>query len=197
MLHCVVAVLHFKHVRGKLGLVSGKVFWLHRFIELCLLYIQPTRNGHTTAPLLHYKQQRHMPSVTVVEVDKDDDDEWGDEEEVVVWSNDLHATNGGGDSFRAHTVDIDMAVGEGRGSGGHPRGLLIASLANLAISYNVVRNIMECLYDKNCGTLGLVLMLLQLLLLVSKTRRYLLSCSNSKYEVALQSKQVLSMCVCK
>lgn len=76
-----------------------------------------------------------MPSVTVEIVrDGDDDDEWGDEEEVVVWSNDLHNdSNGGG----AHSVDIDVDVP--RGEGGHPRGLLVASLANLAISYNVVR----------------------------------------------------------
>lgn len=84
-----------------------------------------------------------MASVTVVEVTGDDDDEWGDEEEVVVWSNDLNGTHGNnnnnnGSSLGTHDVEADGDGRRGRGEDGHPRGLLIASLANLAISYNVV-----------------------------------------------------------
>lgn len=83
-----------------------------------------------------------MASVTVVEVTGDDDDEWGDEEEVVVWSNDLNGTHGNtnnnGSSLGTHDVEVDEDGRRGRGEDGHPRGLLIASLANLAISYNVV-----------------------------------------------------------
>lgn len=91
-----------------------------------------------------------MASVTVVEVVGDDDDEWGDEEEVVVWSNDLNGTHGNnnnndaadrrGDltSLSTHDVEVGEDGTRGRGEDGHPRGLLIASLANLAISYNVV-----------------------------------------------------------
>lgn len=87
-----------------------------------------------------------MSSVKVVEVNGGDDDEWGDEEEVVVWSNDLNGTHGNNNNGAAATADrggdgssLDTHDEDGRrGSGGHPRGLLIASLANLAISYNVV-----------------------------------------------------------
>ena len=88
-----------------------------------------------------------MASVTVVEVAGDDDDEWGDEEEVVVWSNDLNGTRGnsnnnaadrGGDGSSLDTNDLGVDEDGRRGKDGHPRGLLIASLANLAISYNVV-----------------------------------------------------------
>lgn len=93
-----------------------------------------------------------QPSVTVVEVTGDDDDEWGDEEEVVVWSNDIHDTAAAAAAEAAATADLSDSLhqphsngsaGDGGGSGGkrdqggHP--LLIASLANLAISYNVVR----------------------------------------------------------
>lgn len=77
------------------------------------------------------------PSVTVLGAQGDDDDEWGDEEEVVVWtknSKDITILNGGnGDSSGV------AEAGPMRAQAGHPRGLLIASLANLAISYNVVR----------------------------------------------------------
>lgn len=81
------------------------------------------------------------PSVTVVEVGGDDDDEWGEEEEVVVWSKGVETATAayGGDSIHGSNGDIDNAAGTStRDRGGHPRGLLIASLANLAISYNVV-----------------------------------------------------------
>lgn len=86
-----------------------------------------------------------QPSVTVVEVTGDDDDEWGEEEEVVVWSNSTatnhasslhqpHSTSGG----RSGSVSVGNAARDGKGGqGGHP--LLVASVANLAISYNVVR----------------------------------------------------------
>lgn len=87
-----------------------------------------------------------MSSVTVVEVNGDDDDEWGDEEEVVVWSNDLNGTHGndngaglgGGDGDGGSSLNTHDDEGGRGGEDGHPRGLLIASLANLAISYNVV-----------------------------------------------------------
>lgn len=75
-----------------------------------------------------------QPSVTVVEVTRDEDEEWGDEDEVVVWSKNSTNTQGS-------ALDGDNSVGV-RGKqhgGGHHRGLLVASLANLAISYNVVR----------------------------------------------------------
>ncbi|CAM9493408.1 unnamed protein product [Scytosiphon promiscuus] len=75
-------------------------------------------------------------SVTVMGVQGDDDDEWGEEEEVVVWtrnSADITILNGeNGDSSGVANAGLM------REQGGHPRGLLIASLANLAISYNVV-----------------------------------------------------------
>lgn len=72
--------------------------------------------------------------------DSDGDDEWGDGKEVVV----LDRTAGAA-SFGAHPSVTGMDVvgddpGEGQlGSlGGGNRALLVASLANLAISYNVV-----------------------------------------------------------
>lgn len=70
-----------------------------------------------------------MTSVTVVDGGRDDD-EWGEnsEEEVVIWSHDI----------RTAAVDDGRDVSR-RGFDSHPRGLLVASLANLAISYNVVR----------------------------------------------------------
>lgn len=83
------------------------------------------------------------PSVTVVEVSGDDDEEWGEEDEVVVWSKGVHDTaamaNGGDTSGSFHHSSTAVGNPTGRrGHGGHPRGLLVASLANLAISYNVV-----------------------------------------------------------
>lgn len=83
------------------------------------------------------------PSVTVVEVSGDDDEEWGEEDEVVVWSKGVQdsaaISNGdrGSGSVHHSRGSVDSPAGR-RGQGGHPRGLLIASLANLAISYNVV-----------------------------------------------------------
>lgn len=78
-----------------------------------------------------------MTSVKVVEIrGDDDDDEWGDEEEVVVWSNDLNGTASRGER---DSSGMQTSSGNSCERGGHPRGLLIASLANLAISYNVVR----------------------------------------------------------
>lgn len=78
------------------------------------------------------------------------DDEWGEdeEEEVVVWSNDIHdaaataptaVNHSSSNSFHPHSSGIvsNVAGGGKRDPGGHP--LLIASVANLAISYNVVR----------------------------------------------------------
>lgn len=81
------------------------------------------------------------PSVTVVEVSGDDDEEWGEEDEVVVWSKGVQDTAiSNGDSrgsFHHSSGSVDSPAGR-REQGAHPRGLLIASLANLAISYNVV-----------------------------------------------------------
>lgn len=82
------------------------------------------------------------PSVTVVEGSGDDDEEWGEEDEVVVWSkgvNDEGATNGVGSGPFHHGSSSSVEnLASRREHGAHPRGLLIASLANLAISYNVV-----------------------------------------------------------
>lgn len=85
------------------------------------------------------------PSVTVVEISGDDDEEWGEEDEVVVWSKGVHDTTAtaNGDSRRSSfhhsgSGSVDHSPAGRREEGGHPRGLLIASLANLAISYNVV-----------------------------------------------------------
>lgn len=79
-----------------------------------------------------------QPSVTVVEVTGDEDEEWGDEDEVVVWSKNSTDTQGS-------ALDSDNVGVRGKQQGGHhPRGLLVASLANLAISYNVVRGRCPC-----------------------------------------------------
>lgn len=102
----------------------------------------PPRDARTDATGTLLTKPAMKPSVTVVEVGGDDDDEWGEEEEVVVWSNGVDTATGGYGGVSNHHSSgssVDTAGGTGRDQGGHPRGLMIASLANLAISYNVVR----------------------------------------------------------
>lgn len=81
--------------------------------------------------------------MTVMRAHGDDDDEWGDEEEVVVWTNNSRditsSTILNGENRDDNGSSVPDAAGVMREQAGHPRGLLIASLANLAISYNVVR----------------------------------------------------------
>ncbi|CAM9289765.1 unnamed protein product [Ectocarpus sp. 13 AM-2016] len=92
-----------------------------------------------------------QPSITVVEVTGNEDDEWGDEDVVVVWSK--NSTNTQGSALDGDNVGV-----RGKQEGGHhPRGLLVASLANLAISYNVVNvglalKIMAKIYPSESAT---------------------------------------------
>ncbi|CAM9151456.1 unnamed protein product [Ectocarpus sp. 8 AP-2014] len=92
-----------------------------------------------------------QPSITVVEVTGDEDEEWGDEDEVVVWSK--NSTNTQGSALDGDNVGV-RGKQQGRH---HPRGLLVASLANLAISYNVVNvglalKIMAKIYPSESAT---------------------------------------------
>lgn len=59
----------------------------------------------------------------------DEDEDWGEEEEVVVWSNNI-MDNGHSDALQ-RTPSMDRCRKKSD--------LMIASLANFAISYNVVR----------------------------------------------------------
>lgn len=81
-------------------------------------------------------------SVTVVDTLGDGEEDWRHgEEEVVVWSNGgetLQHSNGEALGSSTTEVDVDHPPA-GRDS--HPRALFIASLANLGISYNVVRDL--------------------------------------------------------
>lgn len=88
-------------------------------------------------------------SVTIVDKLEDCEEDWRHgEEEVVVWSNGgetLQHANGEALSSSTTAVDVDHSP-TGRDS--HPGALLIASLANLGISYNVVRDLKICLFSK-------------------------------------------------
>ncbi|CAM9365980.1 unnamed protein product [Ectocarpus fasciculatus] len=93
-----------------------------------------------------------QPSITVVEVTGDEDEEWGDEDEVVVWSKNSTNTQGS-----ALDGDDNVHGVRGKQQGGGHRGLLVASLANLAISYNVVNvglalKIMAKIYPSGSAT---------------------------------------------
>lgn len=81
-------------------------------------------------------------SVTVVDKFGDGEEDWRHgEEEVVVWSNGAGKTlqHSKGEALGSSTSEIDVGHPcAGRDS--HSRALLIASLANLGISYNVVRD---------------------------------------------------------
>lgn len=94
--------------------------------------------GRAEGGSLLWRKMAMETSITVV-VSGDDDEEWGEEDEVVVWSKGVHDTAANRRSGDSSSVDNPTGRRE---HGGHPRGLLIASLANLAISYNVVSGLL-------------------------------------------------------
>lgn len=83
-----------------------------------------------------------VTSVTIV----DEDDEWDEGDEVVVWSNGGESLEDGARAGAGPFADDPTMMGRAddadscsRGRRSDQGGMLIASFANLAISYNVVR----------------------------------------------------------